>query len=92
MFFLKLFSGKSESAKTRRTKFASTNHVSMNQTTFSKDGPKIRADILNSIPLTTSSTPPTVSKTYTMSPPTSVDKEGEFDVCVFVFVQNARFL
>ena len=51
---------------------------------FSKDAPKIRADILNSIPLT----PPIVSKIHNHSSPinssvscSSVDKTGDFFEC-----------
>ena len=55
---------------------------------FSKDAPKIRADILNSIPLT----PPAVSKIHNHSSPinssvscSSVDKTGDFFKCFCFF-------
>ena len=83
------FTGKtnSDNAKSRRNAY-SQRRSSFADSMFSKDAPKIRADILNSIPLT----PPIVSKIHNHSSPinssvscSSVDKTGDFFECFCFF-------
>ena len=84
------FTGKtnSDNAKSRRNAY-SQRRSSFADSMFSKDAPKIRADILNSIPLT----PPIVSKIHNHSSPinssvscSSVDKTGDFFECFCFFL------